>query len=148
MSIKLRWLLAAFSIFTGLASCTRTDIVERDYIDSVALRADGVVAKGWVSDAFPAEARQIKLKTNIDTNEVWARFEASPADFEKMPSSCPVANIQAVDLPGANATPWWPDYLVASGFVAGRAVFFRCGDGGIFAVPTNDSVAYFWHRIR
>lgn len=142
MGIKFRCLCITVAVISASA-CTRMDTVEKDYADAAALRADGVVSRGWISDALPANARKIKLKTNVDTNEVWAKFVAPPADVADISRSCPRIELQAAALPRTSAGSWWPDYLVVSGFARDRAAYFRCGDGGIFAVPT-EAAAYFW----
>ena len=142
-------LFRSFAAVAGLAvsACTRMEVVERDYSDAAALRADGVVSRGWVSDALPVKAQQIKLKTNVDTNEVWAKFVAPPADVEAISRSCPRFEIQAVDLPRTSAGAWWPGYLIAAGFARERAAYFRCADGGVFAVPASEAFVYFWRPL-
>ena len=59
MSIKFPWLFATASVLAASA-CTRMDTVEKDYADAAALRVDGAISRGWVSDALPASAQQIK----------------------------------------------------------------------------------------
>ena len=140
------WLIAAVAGI-AVSACTRVDTVERDYIDATALRADGVVSRGWVSDALPLKAQQIKLKTNVDTNEVWAKFVASPADVKAIESSCPRVEIQAIELPQKSPGAWWPDYLIATNFSRERSAYFRCLDGGVFAAPTNEISVYFWRPL-
>lgn len=146
MNREFRWFFAAVAGI-AISACTRMDTIERDYSDAAGLRADGVVSRGWVSDALPFKAQQIKLKTNVDTNEVWAKFVAPPADVEAIARSCPRVDIQAVDLPRASSGAWWPDYLIAAGFARERAAYFRCADGGIFAVPTSETHVYFWRSL-
>lgn len=147
MRIEFHWRFATVAVLAASA-CTRMDTVERDYADAAALRADGVVSRGWVSDALPASAQQIKLKTNVDTNEAWVKFVAPPADVVAISRSCSRIELQAADLPRTSAGSWWPDYLVGSGFARDRAAYFRCGDGGMFAVPTTEASAYFWRRSQ
>lgn len=141
------WFFAIVAVF-AVSACARMDGDERDYSDAAALRADGAVSRGWVSDALPANAQKIKLKTNVDTNEAWAKFVAPPADVEAISRACPRVELQAVDLPRTSAGSWWPEYLVVSGFTHEHAAYFRCSDGGIFAVSADEASVYFWRRSQ
>ena len=144
MSREYRWLFVAVA---GIVlACTRIDIVEKDFSDAAALRAEGVVSRGWISDALPLKAQKIKLRTNVDTNEVWAKFVAPPDAVDAIMRSCPRVEIQTIDLPRTSAGIWWPDYLIATDFARERARFFRCADGGVFAASTSDTFVYFWRQ--
>lgn len=139
-----------FALVVTLAAlgCSRMDVVEREYVDASALRADGVISKGWVSEGLPSKAGQIKLAVNIDTNEAWAKFTATPDDITAISRTCPRVAIQATDLPRKSVGSWWPDGLTESGFKQGQAIYFRCNDGGMFAAAADQASAYFWRRSQ
>lgn len=141
------WFFALLVTLATLA-CSRMDVVEREYIDAVALRADGVISKGWVSEGLPSKARQIKLAVNMDTNEAWAKFTATPDDMAAMSRTCPRVEIQAADLPRTSVRSWWPDGLTESGVQQEKSIHFRCSDGGMFAATADQASAYFWRRSR
>lgn len=146
MVVGYRVRITALALGIVLAGCGRTELVEADYDDLASMRSKGAISKGWVSEAIPTTATQIKLIANIDTNEVWGRFLSAGGELEALSQACPLTNANAQDLPRSAAAPWWPDTLVEKGFKGNSFKYFRCSDGGIFASSSNEKFTYFWRR--
>lgn len=144
MQIRWEWILLVASMM--LSGCSRLDVVQREYLDGASLRADGVIAKGWISESFPNGSRNIKLATNLDTNSVWMQFKVRQQEVDEIARACSKAELRAEDVPAVGIGRWWPDDLTKDRFKPSRFTAYRCGDGGFFAVDTPASPAYFWRH--
>jgi hypothetical protein len=141
-----KWMTLIVALVGAIAGCGRGDVVEREYAEGASLRSDGVFDRGWVSPALPAGAKQIKLATNMDTNETWLRFSITAGDLGALARACPPADARAQDLPRVAAGSWWPGELVEGGFKPNAFRYYRCSDGGMFASGPRDGLMYFWRR--
>ncbi len=146
MNFLWKWMTLVAAVLVAIVGCGRADLVEREYAETASLRADGVFDRGWVSPALPAGAKQIKLATNLDTNEAWLRFSVAEGDLGGLARVCPSAEARAQDLPRVAAGSWWPGELVEGGFKPNAFKYFRCSDGGVFASSPKDGLMYFWRR--
>lgn len=104
----------------------------RHYRTLADAERDGSFARGWLPADIPADATDIVESHNLDSNQVWIRFNLSATMPERLLQRCVVD--PEVPLPPARQTRrtarWWPEALTAGEGVvplpSGRA--YRCSD--------------------
>ena len=130
-----------------VAAVRHMDVVERNYRNVAALRSDGGVSRGWVSEAIPDSAADIQLTTNLDTNEAWARFVVPRSVERELALACPMMSLAGSELVRRSNAAWWPVALMqVAASTPSNAKFFRCADGGIFAVLEGSTAVFFWRH--
>jgi hypothetical protein len=95
------------------AACDYLDTRESAYATLAEARAAGALARGWVPEYLPASAREIRERHNVDTNEVWGRFEFDANDRAPTARACRSIDVGQLNLPGAETrgTAWWAEML-------------------------------------
>jgi len=105
--------LAAFLL---LASCEPFEKIERSYdtYDDAAA-ADAVGEGRWLPAFLPRSARRIRELHDIDTNEMFVRFDLAAADADTLSTALVPADRASVVLPRRRRVPrWWPHRLSAT----------------------------------
>jgi len=95
---------------------------------------DAAFERGWLPADLPADATDIMESHNLDSNQIWVRFNLSATMPERLLQRCVID--PEVPLPPARQTrrtaKWWPEALTAGEgalpLASGRA--YRCGDLG------------------
>jgi len=78
-------LIAAF-LCMFVDACS--DEFERSYADYAAVKAEGVIEKGWIPQELPREAKHIRVEWNIDTNRSRGSYDAPTAIDPIQQRSC------------------------------------------------------------
>ncbi len=106
----------------------------RHYPTRADAERDGSFARGWLPADIPADATDIVESHNLDSNQMWVRFNLSATMPERLLQRCVVD--PEVPRPPKRQTrhtaKWWPEALTAGEgalpLASGRA--YRCGDLG------------------
>lgn len=89
----------------------------RDYPTRADAERDGAFARGWLPVDLPSEASDIMESHNLDSNQMWIRFQLNGTTLDRLLQRCVVAT--DVPLPPARQTrrtaAWWPEALIAGG---------------------------------
>jgi len=141
--------LAVFIVLFNLAGCS-PDIVEKDLSDLREAREKGVLKEGgWLPELLPASSREIRLRYDVDTNEVWIGFDRSAAELAPMDRECAPVDPGSIVFPRKVPWLWWPDELTgdpATPKAGKRFDFYRCRDGGVVAVASGGGRSFYWFR--
>jgi hypothetical protein len=80
-----------------------------------AAHSSDLARRGWVPEWLPAEASNVHIQHDLDTNEEWLRFELG----EKQRSALVVglqwlssADIETVAIRSPRGAPWWFEGLI------------------------------------
>lgn len=128
-----------------ISACDRMDTVEDVYPDSETAINAGAIERGWIPTFLPPSAKDIREKHNLDTNEVWMRFSLESGELTSIEKSCHPIHLEMVALPRKRGGDWWPGALIDGAQPqAGEYVYYRCDDGALVAVKTNEQEVYYW----
>jgi hypothetical protein len=134
-----------------VAACGSADVTDQNFANLAdATQKGGLREGGWLPRFLPPSASEIKLRSNIDTNEVWVAFAWDGADRGDLANQCRSAPASSGAFPGRSPS-WWPADLVASGpndNVPSTTEFLRCTDGGFVALRPTEKRGYYWHSGR
>lgn len=75
-----------------------------------AAERDGAVERGWIPPILPASSKEIYERHDIDTNEVWIRFQFNTRGFPGFVSNLKRLNlleIKSLNLWGLRDSRWW-----------------------------------------
>jgi hypothetical protein len=128
------------------AACER---VESVYPDARAAISAGEIERGWIPAFLPPSAKDIHVKYDLDTNEVWLRFSMDPSEVGSIENSCRrIETVEAV-LP-ERAGFWWPERLTEEQGSAlhqsGGYTHYRCENGGSIAIKRAGREVLYWHH--
>lgn len=122
---KLAVIVAAVLLAGGaLLYMDHSENPQREY----AALSEEVFAGGWVPRVLPSDATNIKVQTNLDTNEVWVRFRIGTGQYK--PETFGFRAVEPSQWPVEPRAPrynsWWFDAL--SDFTTGSARLYvgRC----------------------
>ncbi len=142
----------AVALWVSIAAggCSGPDIVEKNLSDMAEARESGVLKEGgWLPGFLPANATNIRLRYDVDTNEIWVGFDRRGPDLSPMEQSCNRVERGNLIFPRKAPTIWWPDELKADA-AASRAdygfEFHKCSDGGFVAATGDGKRSYYWFR--
>lgn len=76
------FLLSLLSVAVLLLGCS--DRITTYYPTHAAAVKEGSVQRGWIPEMIPTSATEIYEQHNLDTNEVWLRFNIPIYDRDKM----------------------------------------------------------------
>jgi hypothetical protein len=91
----LRWLLACAVLVLPLAALrwyVTSDVFESEFATGRALKAAGLIERGWVPAWFPDEAMDVHEIHDIDTNDVAFAFSLPAGSRWAPPASCTPAS--------------------------------------------------------
>lgn len=88
-----------------------TDRIESAYASMDEAVAAGAVERGWVPGFLPSSSTQIREIHDLDTNEVWLRFNYSREDHESFVGELSAASASALQSaplrdPGVDVYRW------------------------------------------
>jgi hypothetical protein len=123
------------------------DQMEAYYETREELVADGAVQRGWVPPWLPVSAARIHEVHNLDTNDVWMRFEFDTSELSSIPECSRSATTKFSDARGPWRQRWWS----ASNKYDWRG--YTCGwdhDGksrhARMAVAAEPGIALYWEE--
>jgi len=134
------------------------DIVETTtshYSNYKKAAEDGVVERGWLPRNLPDSAYDIIETHNIDTNELWVKFQFSQTDINSFLSQC--AETANLRLPSARTriiATWWPETLTDRGGerLPSTMQMYRCSkmphaqsefDASV-VLDAQEQIAWYW----
>jgi hypothetical protein len=125
------------------AGCGSADVTDQNFASLADATQKGALGEGgWLPKFLPPSASEIKLRSNIDTNEVWVAFAWDGAERGALANQCRPVAANSDALP-RRAPSWWPDNLAAPG--PNDTEFLRCADGGFVALRPTEKRGYYWH---
>jgi hypothetical protein len=113
---------------------------------------DGAVKRGWIPEIVPKTATEIYEQHDLDTNEVWIRFNVQgkenggvTAGLKKLTDD----EISKIKLMYPAKVNWWFEVLIQqspSNDNALNAEVFRvkCNGDGYLAIDRVSEKAYYW----
>jgi hypothetical protein len=140
-------------IMTVMALAACSDVYERRFASMTEIRAQGMVARGWIPSGLPPSGTDVTVRWDVDTNMVRGCMTV-PKDQLPLKGTSLLAPDAHQRLPfngRASVTPsWWPRELnppgPASALRAARwDLFVVQGDSPSYvALRHADSRLYFW----
>ena len=105
----------------------------RHYPTRADAERDEAFERGWLPADLPVQASDIMESHNLDSNQMWVRFQLGGATPDRLLQRCVVA--MDVPLPPARQTrrtaAWWPEALMAGGPPRPTSTaVYRCRDLG------------------
>ncbi len=140
-----------WSIVIGLAiltNCKRMESNENYYVDYEAAMKAGEISRGWIPDYMPKSSKEIRLKYNIDTNQVWLFFRLNSSDVGLLLQSCEESTQNEIKYPHESPNWWSKDLRIVSTDkkkLQSSFLFLKCNDGGSIAINDKRNQAYYWH---
>lgn len=143
MSFKHSVLVALTVIASG---CTRPEESETVFSDMQAARDAGAMERGWIPQFASTDATKVRLRHDLDTNEVWLQYFFPIGKGAFTIGSCQPIDGAHVVKPRERAGRWWPSELTQKTPNEENLSFsyYRCLDGGFIAIDQQDGLAYFW----
>lgn len=134
----------------AMCGCSGPDIVQMDLRDLSEARSKGVLHEGgWLPMFLPSSSREIRLRYDVDTNEVWVAFRPGGTSLEPFDTQCKkIAPGEAV-LARQKPRSWWPDYLSAESATSKSPAtheYYKCSDGGFSALSKSGETSYYWFQ--
>lgn len=145
----MRLLLVIAAMALSLAACGSRDVVDETYADLAEARSKGAIREGgWLPAFLPPSSSNIRLRYNVDTNEVWASLNWDGVNRGALETSCKPA------VPGQGQFPerapsWWPERMTRDASQnpsAAETEILECADRGLIALQKGEKRAYYWHN--
>lgn len=117
LMLKMRiWLgapLIGIVVVVGGCSGTFVETTTNRYSNYYDAVADGALQRGWLPRNLPDSVHDIVETHNIDTNELWVKFQFDKADIKGLLRQC--EKMVDLRLPAATRVKrmaaWWPQTL-------------------------------------
>lgn len=130
-----------------LAACSPRDVVDETYADLAEATSKRAIREGgWLPSFLPPSSSNIRLRYNIDTNEVWASLNWDGANRGSLDESCKRAEMSQAQFP-QRAPSWWPQEMTrdaAKKPTAAEMEILECADRGLVALHRDQKRAYYW----
>jgi hypothetical protein len=154
-------LVAAFT----LRVCHEMDFSDSAYTNLAEAHSAGAAQKGWLPDFLPPSTRDIRLRDNVSTNQLWMSFKMDSDDTQALFEHCMKVSRNEIRPPEEPGVGWWPDSLVGRwhdgtiSFVGGAEFqYLKCSRragapphssyDGWLAVNPRSGAAYYWENVR
>lgn len=126
----------------------------RHYPTRADAERDGAFVRGWLPADLPAQASDIMESHNLDSNQMWVRFQLGGTAPDRLLRRCVVDT--NVPLPPARQSrriaPWWPEALMEGGaYRPTSGVAYRCSAPGIscsaaaFGMLVDEGTQQVWY---
>jgi hypothetical protein len=130
-------------------ACSGPDINEVVLRDLEDAKSKGVLREGgWLPSYLPSSSDRIRLRYDVDTNEVWVSFRWKAPDPEPLGKECRTTNPSEVRLvrtqPG-----WWPEALSSqqkASQLPSSYAYHVCRDGTFVALSKTGETSYYWSQ--
>ena len=143
----MRLLLGMTVAVLGLAACGSRDIVDETYADLAEATSKGAIREGgWLPSFLPPSSSNIRLRYNMDTNEVWASLNWDGTNRGSLDDSCKHAEPNQAQFP-QRAPSWWPQEMTRDAVKnppAAETEILECADRGLIALQKDQKRAYYW----
>ena len=90
--------LALILVCIVLSACKNLDVVEMDYPDLHAARADSLFRRGWLPDILPDSTHSINCRNNLDRNTSEGSFRIRTEDASEFSSKLKECMKSAIDI--------------------------------------------------
>ncbi len=132
-----------------LTACGSRDIVDETYANLAEAGSRGAMREGgWLPSFLPPSSSNIRLRYNMDTNEIWASLNWDGVNRGALEDSCKHAEPSQERLP-QRAPSWWPQGMTreaANNPSAAETEILECADRGLIALQKEQKRAYYWHN--
>jgi hypothetical protein len=152
-----RWVTSLFtiSIIITLFCCDAIEFIETSAKTRDEAAKKGIAGQGrWVPlEIFSNKVRDIKIKYDIDTNEVWARYVDNIDRIINNKYCYIIDDRKEIDLPRKRRSKkikWWPKDLMDKEFgdLPNHYVYYECKDEGFLAKEYKSNIIYYWHLYQ
>jgi len=131
------------------AACSGPDINEVVLQNLEDAKAKGFLREGgWLPPYLPSDSNRIRLRYDIDTNEIWAAFESSGGNLETLEREC--KTIGASEVRSVRTQPrWWPESMSTqrqSRQFPNSHMYYKCIDGSFIALSRAAETSYYWFQ--
>jgi hypothetical protein len=128
-------------------ACSGPDINEVALRDLEDAKAKGVLREGgWLPSYLPTSSNRIRLRYDVDTNEVWVSFEWKGHDPEPLAEECRTTAPSEVRLVRTQPS-WWPEALSSQrrpSQLPTSYTYHACTDGSFVALSQTGETSYSW----
>jgi hypothetical protein len=132
--------------------CSGSDIVQMDFRDLSEAKEEGVLREGgWLPQFLPSTSKNIRLRYDVDTNEVWVAFQWDGAQLQPFDAQCTRISSGELTLARKRPRTWWPTFLSKESATTPTPTafeYFKCSDGGFAALSSRDENSYYWFEPR
>jgi hypothetical protein len=143
MKRSLRILVSVvIAVFVAVYEYAHLDRIDTSFAEGAEANRWGIASRGWLPKELPLDARDVRLVTDIDTNEMWLKFRwmnAQGTDIEKWCGS----DGGTPKLPRRAPGSWWP---VADRESNSDLRFVSCGTDLGMAVSKSANLIYVWRN--
>ena len=156
--IGLAFLLASAMTACGCSGGVVETTTAR-YSSYQSAEGDGALKRGWLPRTLPLSARDIVETHNIDTNEMWLRFQYDPKDIAEFLKGC--AEVSSLQIPPVERThklvQWWPRILMGGdGRLPNTMKSYRCSQmphaqsdlPASVVLSPKEATAWYWVGAR
>lgn len=131
------------------AACSEPDINEVVLRNLDDAKAKGFLHEGgWLPAYLPSDSSRIRLRYDVDTNEVWVAFESSGRSPGSLESKCKA--IGASDVQLVRTQPrWWPKSMSAQQIarqLPNSHTYYKCIDRSFVALSHAPETSYYWFQ--
>jgi len=130
-------------------ACSGPDINEIVLQDLEDAKAKGVLREGgWLPSYLPSSSDHIRLRYDVDTNEVWVSFQWKAPDPEPLGTDCTTTNPSEVRLVRTEPS-WWPEALSSKQKASQLPISYAyhvCRDGAFVALSQTGETSYYWSQ--
>lgn len=150
-AVRVRAALCAMLACIAIA-CASNRTPERSFATLADAIAGGAFEPEWLPQPrMPPSARNIRVRRDLQSVELWARFEFDEPDRANLGRGCQRIGQQELRLPASQTRGigWWPEMLRSDpGVAAQQFELHQCTDtaGGIarLAVHRSLTAAFYW----
>ena len=147
-----KFLLLCLIVFLLTACSERATKFYPKYEDAAN---DGAVKRGWIPEIVPKTATEIHEQHDLDTNEVWIRFNIPSLDRSRLTAGLKKLTdeeISKVKLKAPKAN-WWFEGLIQQSPANDNALnaeiyAVKCNGDGYLAFDRTSQRVYYWCMSR
>ena len=149
MKRKSRFLLFCAIAFQLIACSERETKYYQKYENATN---DDAVKRGWIPEIVPKTATEIHEQHDLDTNEVWIRFNVSREEKNRVTAGLKKLTddeISKIKLKYPSKTSWWFEGLIQQSPSNDNALnsevfLINCNGDGYLAVERDSERVYYW----
>ncbi len=116
--ISMKFFPVAVVVMLYFSACSElfgpNETVSRAYGDYIYASKEGALESGWLPRKIPVSSHEIIESHNVDSNEMWIRFNYRNEGASGFTDECEVRS--SPSFPNARRTrrnaPWWPERLM------------------------------------
>jgi hypothetical protein len=155
MKVKVLIIVPVFAV-AALFGCSdldgEGDVIAVHYYSYQAASKSKAFDSGWLPKSLPKSAYDIVEAHNIDTNEVWVKFDYLENDIEELVGDCSYTQkVNYPDVKRVRGFPWWPRQLTSEYENSNLSLYFcpkimhgQSMDKSSVAVDSKAHRAWYW----